>query len=44
MGHLSTGGGVCLNYLAGRLLQYCQFEYSAENLSSKYLKQLLTIK
>ena len=36
MGHLSTGGGACLNYLAGRLLPgIASLEYSAEKFDIK---------
>ncbi len=42
MGHLSTGGGACLNYLAGRLLPgIASLEYSAEKFKLK-ISQTIT--
>ena len=42
MGHLSTGGGACLNYLAGRLLPgVASLEYSAEKFKLK-ISQTIT--
>ena len=42
MGHLSTGGGACLNYLAGRMLPgIASLEYSAEKFKLK-ISQTIT--
>ena len=42
MGHLSTGGGACLNYLAGRLLPgIASLEYRAEKFKLK-ISQTIT--
>ncbi|MEC7229443.1 MAG: phosphoglycerate kinase [Candidatus Thermoplasmatota archaeon] len=42
MGHLSTGGGACLNYLAGRILPgIASLEYSAEKFKLK-ISQTIT--
>ncbi len=42
MGHLSTGGGACLNYLAGRVLPgIASLEYSAEKFKLK-ISQTIT--
>ena len=42
IGHLSTGGGACLNYLAGRLLPgVASLEYSAEKFKLK-ISQTIT--